>query len=135
MTRATVISAVRDYLISAYSGPVTILPETSGEELVPPYALIRVGSGENLYPGVAEVWDMNLLIGVFHDADTTTAETAEAQAGDLFALLDDPAPLFAASAASLAWSAFERLQTDASIQETRWQHIAGFRTIVAPAAE
>ena len=135
MTRATVISAVRNYLAAAYRGPVNILPETSAETLAPPYAVIRIGSGEQLYPGQAEIWDMNILVGVLHDADVTTAEDAEAQAAEVFALLDDPAGLIASSAATLAWSAFERMGTDASLAETRWQHIAAFRGIVAPVAE
>jgi hypothetical protein len=134
MTRATVIAAIREFLTANYRGPITILPETSTEELSPPYAVIRIGSGEQLYPGIAEIWDMNVLIGVFHDADATSAETAEAQAGELFAMLDDPALLFAHSAETLAWSALEYLTTEASIVEQRWQHVAGFRAIVAPAA-
>lgn len=134
MTRASVIAAVRDYLSDTYDGPITIKPETSATELQPPYAVVRVGSGEQLYPGQAEIWDMNILVGVFHDADATTAEDAEAQAAELFALLDDPDGLIASSSA-LVWSAFERIGTDASIAETRWQHVAAFRGIVAPAAE
>lgn len=135
MTRATVIAAVRNYLAAAYRGPVTIKPEASAETLAPPYAVIRVGSGEQLYPGQAEIWDMNILVGVLHDADVTTAEDAEAQAAEVFAMLDDPAGLIASSAATLVWSAFERIGTDASLAETRWQHIAAFRGIVAPVAE
>lgn len=135
MTRATVIAAVRDFLTSAYHGPVAVHPESSTEAMQPPYAVIRIGSGDEMYPGQAQVWDMNILIGVFHDADVTTSEEAEAQAGEVFAMFDDPDPLFAASAETLAWSALERVATDASIQETRWQHIAGFRAIVSPAAE
>jgi hypothetical protein len=135
MTRATVIAAVRNYLAAAYHGPVTILPETSAEALQPPYAVIRVGSGEQLYPGQAEIWDMNILVGVLHDADVTTAEDAEAQAAEVFALLDDPAGLIASSAATLVWSAFERMGTDASLAETRWQHIAAFHAVVAPAED
>lgn len=135
MTRAAVISALRAYLAAAYSGPVALHPESSVEDMDPPYAVIRIGSGEQLYPGQAEIWDMNILLGVFHDADTTTAGAAEAQAGEVFALLEDPAALFAASADTLAWSALERSATEASIVETRWQHVAAFRGIVAPAAE
>jgi hypothetical protein len=135
MTRATVIAAVRDYLSASYHGPVAIHPESSTETIQPPYTVIRIGSGEQMYPGQAEIWDMNILIGVFHDADTTTAEDAEAQAGEVFAMFDDPAGFFTASAETLVWSAFERHVTEASIAETRWQHVAGFRGIVAPAAE
>lgn len=135
MTRATVIAAVREYLTAAYVGPVAIHPETSVEAMTPPYAVIRVGSGEQLYPGQAEIWDMSILIGVFHDADATTAGDAEAQAGEVFAMFDDPAGLFSSSTETLAWSALERVGTDASIVENRWQHVAAFRGIVAPAAD
>lgn len=135
MTRATVIKAIHDYLADAYDGPVAVHPETSTAEMVPPYLIIRVGSADQLYPGQAEIWDMNILLGVVHDADTTTAATAEAQAGAVFAMFDDPDALFTASTAVLAWTAVERIATEASIIETRWQHIAAFRGIVAPAAD
>jgi hypothetical protein len=132
MTRALVIAAIRDFLISEYTGPVAIHPEVNDEVMLPPYAVIRIGSADQLYPGQAEIWDLNILIGVFHDADVTPAETAEAQAGALFAVLDDPVPLFTDSASTLAWSALERSAVEASIVENRWQHVAGYRGIVAP---
>lgn len=135
MTRATVIAAVRDFLTASYHGPVAIHPETSTEAMEPPYAVIRIGSGEQLYPGIAEIWDMNILIGVFHDAEATTAEDAEAQAAEVFAMFEDPAGLEASSAGELVWSALEYQTTEAAIVENRWQHVAGFRGIVAPAAE
>lgn len=135
MTRATVIAAVRAYLAAEYEGPVAIHPETSTENMEPPYAVIRIGSGEQLYPGQAEIWDMNILIGVFHDSDVTTAELAESQAGEVFAMFDDPSGLYTSSAATLAWSVLERAATEASIVENRWQHVAVFRGIVAPAED
>ncbi len=135
MIRATVITALRSYLAANYAGAVTILKETSVADMAPPYAVIRIGSGEQLYPGVAEIWDLNILIGVFHDADATTAADAEAGAAAVFATLDDPDPLYTASAATLAWSNFERTGTEASIVETRWQHVAVFSAIVAPALD
>jgi hypothetical protein len=134
MIRATVITALRSYLAANYAGPVTILKETSTADLVPPYAVIRVGSGEQLYPGVAEIWDLNILVGVFQDADTTTAADAEAAAAAVFAALDDPTPIYSASDATLVWSNFERTGTEASIVENRWQHVAVFNAIVAPVA-
>ena len=135
MTRAAVVSAINSYLSAAYDGPIAIHSETSSQTTDPPYAVIRIGSGDQLYPGQAEIWDMNVMVGVFHDSDETSAATAESQAGTLFALLDDPDDLFAASGSTLAWSAWERSGTEASITETRWQHVAVFRAIVAPAAE
>lgn len=133
MIRATVISAITDFLLDQYTGTVAIMPETGDDPMVPPYAVVRVGSGEQLYPGDAEIWDLNVLIGVFHDADDTDAATAESQAAGVFNTLADPDSLFTASSATLAWSAFDRVSTDASIVENRWQHVAGFRAIVAPA--
>ena len=134
MTRAIVIEAVRSFLATTYTGEVAIHPETNSEEMAPPYAVVRIGSAEQLYPGVAEVWDIMLFVAVFHDADATTAATAEANAAAVFATLNDPAPLYSASAASLVWTTFERMGSEASIVETRWQHIAAFRAVVAPIA-
>lgn len=133
MIRATVIAAITAYIADTYTGPVAIHPETCVEAMDPPYAVFRVGSGDQLFPGDAEVWELNVLIGVFHDADATTAEDAESNAAELFDVIGDPSGLFSASSATLAWSALERVTTDASIVEQRWQHIAGFRAIVAPA--
>jgi hypothetical protein len=134
MIRATVISSIREYLQTTYEGPVAIHSETSTETMQPPYAVVRVGSGEELYPGQAEIWDLNILIGVFQDADSTTAETAETNAAEVFAAISDPEPLFASSD-DLAWSVLERSGTEASVVENRWQHVAAYRAIVAPAAD
>lgn len=135
MIRDAVIAAVREYLAAAYSGPVALHPEISTEAMEPPYAVIRIGSDEEMFPGDTEIWDMNILIGVFHDADVTTAENAEAQARAVFEMLADPAGLFESSDATLVWSALERVGTEASVIENRWQHVAGWRGIVAPVAE
>ena len=132
MTRSTVIAAVRAYLAASYTGPVAIHPETGSEDLSPPYAVIRIGSAEELYPGTAEIWDMNILVAVFHDADATTPADAEANSEGVFTMFDDPDGLITSSADTLAWSSFERLGSEASVIENRWQHIAGFRGIVAP---
>lgn len=133
MTRAIVIAAVRDFLLSVYTGSVTILDETGATVFDPPYAVVRIGTGEQMYPGQAEIWDMNVLVAVYHDADVTAAETAEANAAEVFAWLDDPMPLADSSEETLVWSAFERIGTDASVVESRWQHVAIFRAIVSPA--
>lgn len=133
MTRSLVIAAIRDFIAATYEGPVAILAETSDTVFSPPYAIVRIGSGDQMYPGQAEIWDLNILVGVFHDSDTTTAEDAETAAAAVFASLDDPDPLYTATSATLAWSAFERHGTEASIAETRWQHVAVYRGIVAPA--
>jgi len=135
MIRSTVIKAIAEYLLANYSGPVAVLTAEDDEDLVPPYAIVRVGSSEAMAPGLAELWDMAVYVAVVHDAEATTIETAEAQAGELFEALDDGAAITTATTAVLAVSAWERTHTEASIAETRWQHIAGFRLIVSPAAD
>jgi len=134
MTRSLVLSAISDFLAATYTGPVTIHTETADEILRPPYAVVRVGSAEAIAPGQVEIWDMNVLVAVFHDADATTAETAETQAAEVFAALADPDHLIASTSQKLVWSAWERNGSEASIAENRWQHVAAFRAIVAPAA-
>lgn len=134
MIRATIISAVRDFLADNYEGPVAIHPETSAEEMLPPYAVVRIGGAEQMAPGQVEIWDVNILIAVFHDAEVTTASDAETNAAGVFAMFDDPDGLITDSAATLIWSALERIGSEASVVETRWQHVAGFRGIVAPVA-
>ena len=134
MIRATVISALADFLSDpeVYEGAISILKETAAGEMQTPYAIVRIGSGEQLYPGTHEIWDLNILVAVFQDADVTTAENAEAAAAGLFEILDDPAPMILATEGPLVWSAFERTGTEASIVENRWQHVAVYRGIVAP---
>lgn len=134
MTRATLIAAITAYLEDAYTGPVAIHPQVSTETLAPPYMIIEVEDGEELYPGQVEIWSLPLKIGVAHDADATTAAAAEQQAAAIFALLEDPAPLFASSSATIVWSALERQSISARVEETRWFHIASYTAIVAPPA-
>jgi hypothetical protein len=132
MIRSTLTKRISDYLASVYDGPVAILTETDDGETQPPYAVIRCGSAESLYPGQAEVWDINILVGVFHDADLTTAPNAEAGAAAVFLCLEDAESLQAFCSDVLAFSAWERMTTEMSIAETNWQHVAGFRAIVSP---
>ena len=132
MTRSKVTRSIQQFLTDRYNGPIAIVTETDSETMEPPYAVVRIGSGDQMFPGDAEIWELNVLVGVFHDADTTTAETAEAQASELFRVLDDDAEMEAACSDDLAWSAWERTATEAAIVETRWQHVAGYHAIVAP---
>lgn len=132
MIRATLTRSIITYLSDRYSGPIQIANETASDELFPPYAVVRVGSADAVMPGQVDLWDMNLLVGVFHDADATTAETAELQAAELFNALADGDDVISSVNSSVVLSMFQRISTEASIQETRWQHIAGFRTIAAP---
>lgn len=132
MVRATVMKDVAAFLADRYEGPVTILRETSTEEMSPPYAVVRVASAENMYPGQAEIWDMTVLVGVFHDAESTTPEVAEEQAAAVFAVLDDDGGLMACFDDHLAFSMWERTASEVSIVESNWQHVAAFHTMVSP---
>lgn len=133
MIRTKTTEAIRSYLQATYAGPVRIMAETGIEVLAPPYAVVRCGSGEAMFPGDAEIWDLNILVAVFQDADTRTAPDAELAAAEVFAALDDPTPLISAVASEIAVSAWERTGTEMSITETNWQHVAGWRCIAAPA--
>lgn len=132
MTRSKVTRAIAQYLTDRYNGPIYIATETESDEIPPPYAVVRIGAGEQMFPGDAEIWNLNVLIGVFHDADTTSPERAEAQALELFRVLDDEDETITACSDDLAWSAWQRIATEATINETRWQHVAGYHAIVAP---
>jgi hypothetical protein len=132
MIRADVIREVVAYLEANYEGPVNIEPAVNAGTLSTPYAVVRVGSAVQLYPGEVEIWDLNLLIAVFHDADVTSASDAEAQAAAIFAMFDDPEDFTDGS--DLVWTALEREETEISLVETRWQHIAAWRAVVAPSA-
>jgi hypothetical protein len=131
MIRTKLTRRVSEFLSDRYNGPIQILFESGDADLNPPYCVVRVGSAENLYPGQADIWEINALIGVFQDSDTTSATTAEVLAAELFAVMDDGEALMAFCDDELAFSAWERLTTEAAIDETKWQHVAGFRAIVS----
>lgn len=130
MVRSDVIRSITDFLVANYTGPVSVRPEADTETISLPYAVVRIGSAEQLYPGQAEIWDMNILIAVRHDANVTDAETAEENASGVFAMFDDPDDFFAAS--DLVWTALEPVMTEAGIVENHWQHVAAFQGIIAP---
>jgi hypothetical protein len=131
MLRADVILALQDYLAATYDGPVSIHREEDDVQIEPPYAVIRVGSADAMNADQVDLWTMSVMVGVFHDADNTTATTAEDQAGAVFAALDD---IDSMDDARLVISAWFRTATEASKNETNWQHIAGWEMIVAPPA-
>ena len=134
MLRSKVIRALQDYLQARYSGPVTILRQEGDDQISPPYAVVRSGTSQNIGGNQFDILEINLLVGVFHDADTTTPETAESQAHEIFDLLADPAEITAALAPQIIVSAWEFEIIEAERSETRWQHVAAFRIIASPAA-
>lgn len=133
MLRSKLIASLVGYLQANYTGSIPILPQESDADLFPPCAIVRVGSAEDMGYGQAEIWDMNVLIGVFHDADASSASSAEAEAAKLFATLADTDAVFAAlDSAGILPSAWLPLSIEASSGENGWQHIAGYRCIAAP---
>jgi hypothetical protein len=134
MTRTNAIRAIQDRLKAAYSGRIQILAEEDDETLRPPYAVVRIGSAEDLGAGQAVIWEFNVLLAVFNDADATTIETAETQAQELFAILADPDDLVAPmTERGVLMSAWQPLSTEAGRDESKWMHVAGWRLVAAPA--
>ncbi len=132
--RSTLVKAAADWLESL-DPPVSVRRDASDEVIEPPYALFRVGGAENMYPGQAEVWDITLLCAVAHDADATTVETAQAEAEAVYDMISDCEEFKTFSAGLMLLSAWEITTTELTVQDGRWQHIAGFRAICAPLPE
>lgn len=133
MIRSNVIRRLQSYLQTQYNGPITILSEEDDGDLTPPCAVVRVTSAEDMGANQAAIWDMEVAIGVFHDADDTTIETAEAQSEDLFDSLSDcniiPNYL---NAGGLLTSVWRPMTTEANRDETKWQHFQTYQLIVSP---
>ena len=134
MLRSAAITALHAFLAATYTGPIAIHREESIDPIALPYAVLRIGSSDNIGAGQAEIWDFSILLGVFHDADATAPASAETAAAAVFAALADPAAITAALAPAILVSWWERLTIEASLTQTGWQHIAGYRLIAAPAA-
>lgn len=133
MLRSDCLHAIQGYLQANYSGPVIILRQEDDAELEPPYAIVRIGSAEDIGMGQVDIWDFNVIVAVFHDADASTIEAAEAAAAEVFASLQDPAAIITYLAAqNIVASAWVALTSEAGRDETRWQHFAGFRLIASP---
>ena len=134
MVRSKVVKCVVDYLsLSAnYSGGIHILPEIGDQSTQPPYAVVRIGEPENMFPGSGyEFWTGNLLVGAFHDADITTAAEAQSASNVLFQSLEKSTFVPSCSAV-LAVSCWQRETSDFSINENHWQTVAGFKFIISP---
>jgi hypothetical protein len=133
MTRSTVIRALADFL-AANNSPIPVLREVDNEDAGAfPYVLVRAGTAEDMGGEQAILWEITAMVGAFHDAEATTDEVAEAQAEQVFALLDDP-DAFASFAAplKLAISSLNHISTEAQLDGMTWRHIAAFQIIAAP---
>ena len=133
MIRSDIIRRIQSYLNTAYNGPITILAEEDEGDLTPPCAVVRISSSEDLGANQAIVWDMNVIVGVFHDADDDTIETAEQQAEDLFAYLNDTTVTSAyLNSGGFQTSVWRPITIEASREETKWQHFQTYHLIIAP---
>jgi hypothetical protein len=135
MTRSAVIRALSDYLVLKQS-PVPVLREVDEEDAGAfPYAMVRAGTAEGMGGDQAVLWEINALVGVFHDAEVTTTEAAEEQAEAVFALLADAADFASfAAGSSVVISGMHYITTEAVLEGMTWRHIAGFTIIAAPAS-
>ena len=134
MTRSTVIRRLQSYLNTSYNGPITILAEEDDGDITPPCAVVRIGQSEDLGANQAIVWDFNVMVAVFHDADDTTITTAESQSEALFSelLQIDDVVSYLAQGGFLV-SVWRPLTIEAGREETKWMHVQGFHLIIAPA--
>jgi len=135
--RPAIIEAVAAWLANGYTGPVSIRSEVAGELLAPPYGVVRIGTAAPLAPG-EPVWEVTVLIAVFHDYDFSTAADAEAQSGVLFAKMDekdaDGGDQYAAfvefcEGRGLAVSMMQPVESNFSTTEDRWQNVLGVQMI------
>lgn len=135
MLRTQVIRALQGYLQAHNLGPVTIVAQEDDADIAPPYAVVRIGSADDIGGEDYDIWNFNVFIAVFHDADVTHIETAELDASAVFATLADPDEVMAHLAdAGIVPSYWHRLTTEAGSTENRWNHIGAFRLIASPAA-
>lgn len=134
MIRSDVIRRIQSYLQTQYDGDITILSEEDDGDITPPCAVVRIGTSEDLGLNQAIVWDFNVIVAVFHDADDTTIETAETDAGLLFDELSDfDAVKTYLDAGGFLASVWHPQTIEAGREDTKWTHFQSYRLIVAPA--
>lgn len=134
MIRSQCIRAIQSFIQAAYTGSVRILTEEGTAAVTPPCAVIRVGSAVDIGLGQVDIWDLNMIVAVWHDADTTPIENAEASAAAVFDVLRDAESVINhLGSVGVVASAWLPLTSEAGREETRWQHFHGFRLIAAPA--
>lgn len=135
MLRSDCLRAIQAFLVANYTGDISVLTQEDDGDLVPPYALVRIASGEDIGAGQVNIWDFSLIVAVFSDANDTTIETAETNAEELFATLADPDAVIAFLATqNILASCWVSLTSEAGIDGDNWQHFHGFRLIASPSA-
>jgi hypothetical protein len=134
MIRSDIIKRLQSYLQTHYTGAITILTEEDDGNLTPPCAIVRVGSAEDMGANQAYVWDFNVIVAVFHDADDVTIETAETQAAALFDELADYEDVTAYfNSGNFKASVWHPQMIEAGREETKWTHFQTYRLIAGPA--
>lgn len=134
MIRSNIIKRLQSYLQTHYSGGITILSEEDDGDLTPPCAVVRIGSSEDMGANQAYVWDFNVVVAVFHDADDTTIETAETEAALLFDELADYNDVTAhLDSGGFQTSVWHPQMIEAGREDTKWTHFQTYRLIAAPA--
>lgn len=133
MIRTDLIRRLQNYLQVEYDGPITILAEEDDGDITPPCAVVRIGTSEDMGANQALVWDFNVIVATFHDADDDTIETAESQAEELFNLLADfDAVTNHFENGGFIVSVWHPQMIEAGREETKWTHFQTYRLIAAP---
>lgn len=134
MIRSNIIRRLQSYLQTQYDGNITILTEEDDGDLTPPCAVVRIGSAEDMGANQAYVWDFNVIVAVFHDADDVTIETAETDASELFNELADYNDVTAyLNSGGFQASVWHPQMIEAGREETKWTHFQTYRLIAGPA--
>lgn len=134
MIRTDIIRRLQSYLFTQYDGNITILAEEDDGDITPPCAIVRIASSTDMGANQAYVWDFSVVVAVFHDADDTTIETAEADASELFDVLADyDAVSTYIDAGGFQTSVWHPESMEASREDTKWTHFHTYRLIAAPA--
>ncbi len=134
MIRSNIIRRLQSYLQTQYDGNITILTEEDDGDLTPPCAVVRIGSAEDMGANQAYVWDFNVIVAVFHDADDVTIETAETDAAELFDELADYEDVSTyLNAGGFQTSVWHPQMIEAGREETKWTHFQTYRLIAGPA--
>jgi hypothetical protein len=136
MIRSRIAKAITAHIAANYEGPIQITQEDTSEALVPPCAVVRIGSSEDMGMGQMEIYDVTVLVGIFHDYQLTSADAAATGAEAICTTLDDPDTVAATLLENdLIVSSWQPTGMQTEIGENGWQHVASFHLIVSPAAE
>lgn len=134
MIRTDIIRRLQSYLQTHYDGNITILTEEDDGDLTPPCAVVRISSAEDMGANQAYVWDFNVIVAVFHDADDVTIETAETDAAELFDELADYEDVTAyLNSGAFQASVWHPQLIEAGREETKWTHFQTYKLIAGPA--